>query len=630
MRKRIFSLFFAFVFLFSSIGICNVSEAASASLSVSSTSVAPLGTISVSFSNGSGISGAWIGMYKTGSTDQNWMTYQYIDTKTSGTLTFTAPGDPGTYEFRIFKDSGYVWLASSNTFTVGDTGGTSSPYMTLSSANVAPSEKLNVTYYGGSGISGAWIGMYKPGAADTSYMTYQYIDTKTSGTLTFTAPSEPGTYEFRMFKDNGYVKIATSSQLKVGDTTTYNASLTISSIYSGGVSVSYSGGSGLSGSWVGMFKEGAADSAYLAYQYINTSKNGTLDFATPTEPGTYEFRIFKDSGFVRLATSSKFTVSETNYSPYMTISSTNVTPGSNISVSYYGGSGLSGSWVGLFKAGAADSAYLAYQYINTSKSGTLNFTAPIESGTYEFRIFKDNGFVRLATSSQFTVAQGGITLNATSAKNGILLTWNASSDSSVVGYNLYRGNTSRGETSTPITDFYIKGTSHIDLNADPNVISYYILKPVYKNGTEGPASNEAYAYPGTSSSAGMTIVLKINDPYMSVNGISQEIDPGRGTAPMIISSRTLVPIRAIIEAMGGAIFWDEADRKITIQTANKTIELWVDKKDARVNGVNTTTDVPPQIINGRTMVPIRFVTENLNSGVEWDGEQKKITIKVNE
>lgn len=45
---------------------------------------------------------------------------------------------------------------------------------------------------------------------------------------------------------------------------------------------------------------------------------------------------------------------------------------------------------------------------------------------------------------------------------------------------------------------------------------------------------------------------------MTVNGVTREIDPGRGTSPVIVNGRTLLPIRAIIEALGGSVAWDQA------------------------------------------------------------------------
>ncbi len=127
----------------------------------------------------------------------------------------------------------------------------------------------------------------------------------------------------------------------------------------------------------------------------------------------------------------------------------------------------------------------------------------------------------------------------------------------------------------------------------------------------------------------LTIILQINNPYMTVNGVKKEIDPGRGTVPVIVKGRTLVPIRAIIEEMDGIIEWDGNERKVTISLKETKIELWIDKKSARVNGTLKELDVPPQIINGRTMLPLRFVTEELGCTVEWDGNTKTITITYN-
>jgi hypothetical protein len=62
---------------------------------------------------------------------------------------------------------------------------------------------------------------------------------------------------------------------------------------------------------------------------------------------------------------------------------------------------------------------------------------------------------------------------------------------------------------------------------------------------------------------------------MAVYGVSQEIDPGRSTKPIIIPewARTVVPIRAIVEAMGGTIGWDGTERKVTINFNFTTIEF---------------------------------------------------------
>jgi len=129
------------------------------------------------------------------------------------------------------------------------------------------------------------------------------------------------------------------------------------------------------------------------------------------------------------------------------------------------------------------------------------------------------------------------------------------------------------------------------------------------------------------------IILHPDDPYMTVNGVSQEIDPGRGTKPVIIPewSRTVVPIRAIVEALGGTIEWEGTTRKVTINFKGTVINLWIDNPQAEVNSVtkwidDNNHDVKPIIVNSRTMLPLRFVAESLGCDVGWDNDTRTITI----
>lgn len=122
------------------------------------------------------------------------------------------------------------------------------------------------------------------------------------------------------------------------------------------------------------------------------------------------------------------------------------------------------------------------------------------------------------------------------------------------------------------------------------------------------------------------IVLQIDNPMMMVDDTQKEIDPGKGTRPIIIYGRTMVPIRAIIETMGGNLAWDANEERIDIGLKSKTLKLYVDKTTAYVDGQKVTLDVPPVIRNNRTMVPLRFVSESLGCKVEWDKDTQKITI----
>lgn len=129
----------------------------------------------------------------------------------------------------------------------------------------------------------------------------------------------------------------------------------------------------------------------------------------------------------------------------------------------------------------------------------------------------------------------------------------------------------------------------------------------------------------------MTVLLWIDSPTMTVDGVRQEIDPGRDARPIIRDSRTLVPVRAIVEELGGGVSWDEADRRVSITLADIAIELWIGRSTASVNGVSRPVDsvsprVVPEIANGRTMVPLRFVAENLGATVTWNQARREISL----
>ena len=96
--------------------------------------------------------------------------------------------------------------------------------------------------------------------------------------------------------------------------------------------------------------------------------------------------------------------------------------------------------------------------------------------------------------------------------------------------------------------------------------------------------------------------------------------------PQIIEGRTLLPLRAIFEALGLEVNWDDATKVITGTAEGKEIILELDSKEAKVNGVDKTLDVPAKAINGRTLVPVRFIAESLDMNVVWNQERKTVKI----
>lgn len=122
------------------------------------------------------------------------------------------------------------------------------------------------------------------------------------------------------------------------------------------------------------------------------------------------------------------------------------------------------------------------------------------------------------------------------------------------------------------------------------------------------------------------IIFQIGNPKVSVNGVQMEIDPENGTTPVLVDGATLIPIRALIEAMGGMVGWDGNEQKVTIELGTDSVEIWINRKTALVNGAQKELDVPAQLINSKTMLPLRFVAENLGCTLHWDGENQMITI----
>ena len=124
----------------------------------------------------------------------------------------------------------------------------------------------------------------------------------------------------------------------------------------------------------------------------------------------------------------------------------------------------------------------------------------------------------------------------------------------------------------------------------------------------------------------VVVSLQINDPIMEVNGVETEIDVGRGTKPIVTNGRTLVPIRAIIEAFDGVVGWEESTQSVLLTMEDDTIKLVINSNVAYLNNKSETLDVAPTVINGRTMLPIRFVAEGFNLGVAWDSSTQTVSI----
>lgn len=92
------------------------------------------------------------------------------------------------------------------------------------------------------------------------------------------------------------------------------------------------------------------------------------------------------------------------------------------------------------------------------------------------------------------------------------------------------------------------------------------------------------------------------------------------TPPVIKQGRTLIPVRAIVESMGASVNYNSELQIVTILKDDKTIKFYLSDSTVYVNNEKVEIDVPAEIINNRTLVPMRFIAENFGMNVEWNNE----------
>ncbi len=113
-------------------------------------------------------------------------------------------------------------------------------------------------------------------------------------------------------------------------------------------------------------------------------------------------------------------------------------------------------------------------------------------------------------------------------------------------------------------------------------------------------------------------------PSVVVDGNQLQFD----VPPVVQNGRTLVPMRAIFEALGAIILWDQETQIAAAVKGDTVVAVQIGNSVGEVNELEVSLDVPPQVINGRTMVPLRFVSEAFGCDVGWNQQTTTITIST--
>lgn len=176
---------------------------------------------------------------------------------------------------------------------------------------------------------------------------------------------------------------------------------------------------------------------------------------------------------------------------------------------------------------------------------------------------------------------------------------------------------SENDSWGPITDFAVTGNTYTDNTAVNNVWYEYRVSAKI-----GQSVRQIYTTKWAQAKGG-TLVMTVGSTTIKLNGVEKQID----APPVIVNGRTFVPIRALVENIGGTIGYDQNTKQITIQYLGKTIVMQIGQTNATVNGAPVAMAVPPYISDeGRTMIPLRFVLENLGLNVYWNDADQSITV----
>lgn len=174
-------------------------------------------------------------------------------------------------------------------------------------------------------------------------------------------------------------------------------------------------------------------------------------------------------------------------------------------------------------------------------------------------------------------------------------------------------------------EYYIKTNGNIISLSDDGAYWHTIQLP---SGMTTPksiyvANNTLYV-----KNSETDLKYNISDLYSDVHTYV-EIDGkilGFDTEPVIESDRTLVPLRFIFETLGADVDWEDATQTAIVQNDEATILFSIDNTTASINSVSKTMDVPARLVNDKTMVPLRFLSEELGFKVEWNEETRTASI----
>ncbi|MGE8035911.1 copper amine oxidase N-terminal domain-containing protein [Lysinibacillus sp. NPDC093692] len=262
-------------------------------------------------------------------------------------------------------------------------------------------------------------------------------------------------------------------------------------------------------------------------------------------------------------------------------------------------------WDNKYSSGTYD---LIATYSTNSKEHNPSTFEPNDTLENAFPI-KSNAPIKSQLSNSDDIDFYSITLNKEGNVNVSL-----SDTSAPTRFKIYDANKKLldySSSSQSYSKYLAAGTYYIEVYADYWGNQYssgtYTLTAGYPNATT--KSNE--------------ILLYLNSKTAYINGKSKTL----AVAPFTKKETTLVPLRFVSEELGAKVDWNSKTNDITVQLNGSKIVLNTNSYLVTVNGSYKTLQVKPEVINGTTFVPLRFVSEALGKTVLWNAKNKSILIK---
>ncbi|HOQ38158.1 MAG TPA: stalk domain-containing protein [Acetivibrio sp.] len=119
------------------------------------------------------------------------------------------------------------------------------------------------------------------------------------------------------------------------------------------------------------------------------------------------------------------------------------------------------------------------------------------------------------------------------------------------------------------------------------------------------------------------------DGFKALTGVGVYVD-GKAlefdVPPTIEEGRVLLPLRVVFETLGASIEWIDSTKTVIAKKDDITLSLQIGSNKATLNGIEVSLDVPAKIVNGRTLVPVRFVSESFKADVKWNPDTKTVYV----